>query len=175
MIDRNILNVISSKRIKYLINATTTALFHATFERPSEFSRRDKMLKYGFCNKSFWKNETLASWTLLQQICPHFWAWLLNTKAIKPKSEDKYVVKVFNWPEFHLSEMTLLQNPYFSYVKNWNTICNIKSVLASFLVCLQPLHLSKANILCENKAARGAKYDTFGFPDCSCVFFICKY
>ena len=30
-----------------------------------------------------------------------------------PKSEDKYVVKVFNWSEFHLSEMTLLQNPYF--------------------------------------------------------------
>ena len=26
----------------------------------------------------------------------------------------KYVVKVFNWSEFHLSEMTLLQNPYFS-------------------------------------------------------------
>ena len=43
MIDRNILNVISGKKIKYLINATTTALFHATFERPSEFSRRDKM------------------------------------------------------------------------------------------------------------------------------------
>ena len=26
--------------------------------------------------------------------------------AITPKSEDKYVVKVFNWSEVHLSEMT---------------------------------------------------------------------
>ena len=26
--------------------------------------------------------------------------------AITPKSEDKYVVKVFNWSEFHLFEMT---------------------------------------------------------------------
>ena len=30
----------------------------------------------------------------------------MNTIAITPKSEDKYVVKVFNWPEVHLSEMT---------------------------------------------------------------------
>ena len=33
--------------------------------------------KYGFCNKSFWKDEPLISWTLLQHICPHqskeFW------------------------------------------------------------------------------------------------------
>ena len=28
--------------------------------------------------------------------------------------DDKYVQKVFNWSEFHLSEKTLLQNPYFS-------------------------------------------------------------
>ena len=35
--------------------------------------------------------------------------------AITPKSEDKYVVKVFNRSEFHLSEMTLLQNPYLKY------------------------------------------------------------
>ena len=60
---------------------------------------------------------------LLQHICPHFWAWLLNTIAITPKSEDKYVVKVFNWSEFHLSETTLLQNQYFS-----NCIC-ISSIL----------------------------------------------
>ena len=59
-----------------------------------------------FVTKSFRKDETLTSWTLLQHICPHFWAWLLNTIAITPKSEDKYVVKVFNWSEVHLSEMT---------------------------------------------------------------------
>ena len=36
----------------------------------------------------------------------HFWAWLLNTIAITSKSEDKYVVKVFNWLEVLLSKMT---------------------------------------------------------------------
>ena len=41
---------------------------------------------------------------------------MLLYSAITPKSEDKYVVKVFNWSEFHLSEMTLLQNPYFRYL-----------------------------------------------------------
>ena len=65
-----------------------------------------RTLKYGFCNKSFRKDEPLTSSTLLQHICPHFWAWLLLYWAITPKSEDKYVVKVFNWSESHLSEMT---------------------------------------------------------------------
>ena len=32
-----------------------------------------------FLTKSFQKDELLTSWTLLQHICPHFWAWLLNT------------------------------------------------------------------------------------------------
>ena len=63
-------------------------------------------LKYGFCNKPFRKDEPLTSWTLLQHICPHFCAWLLLYPAITPKSEDKYVVKVINWSEVHLSEMT---------------------------------------------------------------------
>ena len=40
--------------------------------------------------------------------------YVLNTIAITPKIEDKYVVKVVNLSEFHLFEMTLLQNPYFS-------------------------------------------------------------
>ena len=57
------------------------------------------------------KNENLTGWTL---ICLHFWAWLLNTIAITPKSEDKYVVKVFNPSEFHFSEVTFFQNWYFS-------------------------------------------------------------
>ena len=71
-----------------------------------------------FVTKSFLKDETLTSWSLLQHICPHFWAWLLNTIAITPKSEDKYVVKVFNSSEFHLSEMNMLRNPYFRYILN---------------------------------------------------------
>ena len=37
--------------------------------------------------------------------------------CIQPKSEDKYVVRVFiNWSEVHLSEITLLQNPYFRQI-----------------------------------------------------------
>ena len=60
------------------------------------------------------KNETLTSWPLSQRICPHFWAWLLLYSAITPKSEDKYVVKVVNWSEFHFSEVTFFQNWYFN-------------------------------------------------------------
>ena len=70
-----------------------------------KFEKNDNSLKYGLCNKSFRKDEPLTSWSLLQHICPHFWAWLLDTKAITHKSEDKYVVKVFNCSEVHLSEM----------------------------------------------------------------------
>ena len=74
-------------------------------KRPCE--RRPKgPLEYGFCNKSFWKDKPLTSWTLFQHICPHFWVGLLGAIANPPKSEDKYVEKVFNWSEVHLSEMT---------------------------------------------------------------------
>ena len=34
---------------------------------------------------------------------------MLNTIAITPKIEDKYVVKVFNPTEFHFSEVTFFQ------------------------------------------------------------------
>ena len=69
---------------------------------------------------SLQENETLAGWTLLYIFCLYFWAWLLNKIAITPKSEDKYVVKVFNPTEFHFSEVTFFQNWYFSnpMVKN---------------------------------------------------------
>ena len=43
-----------------------------------------------FVTKSFQEDETLTGWTL----------------QLAPKSEDKYVVKLFNWSEFHLSETT---------------------------------------------------------------------
>ena len=64
------------------------------------------VLKYGFCNKSFRKGETLTSWTLLQHICSHFWAWMLLYSAIKPKSVQLVRVSSF--------QNDLLQNPYFS-------------------------------------------------------------
>ena len=60
------------------------------------------------------KSETLGRWTLLDTFCLHFWAWLLNTLAITPKSEDKKCPKVFNVPEFHFSEVTFFQNWYFN-------------------------------------------------------------
>ena len=71
-------------------------------------------LKYQFWKKSLRKNETLAGWTLSQHICLHFWAWLLLYSAITLKSEDKYVVKLFNPPEFLFSQVTFFQNWYFS-------------------------------------------------------------
>ena len=45
-------------------------------------------LKYGFCNKSFRKDETLTSWTLLQPICPHFWAWLPFSNSCAKNHHD---------------------------------------------------------------------------------------
>ena len=98
-----------------------------------------------FVTKPFRKDETLTSWTLLQHICPHFWAWLLNTIAITPKSEDKYVAKVFNWSEVHLSEMTCYKIHilvYFSYkitshfifCKLYDTyIIDLRSLCISFI------------------------------------------
>ena len=58
---------------------------------------------YGFCNKSFRKDEPL---TLFQYICHHLWVGLLLHPANPPKNDVKYVEKVFNWSEVHLSEMT---------------------------------------------------------------------
>ena len=81
-----------------------------------------------FVTKSFLKDETLTSWTLLQHICPHFWAWLLLYSAITPKGEDKYVVNVFNWSEVHLSEM----NCYKIYtLETWPQL--IKSFMFRYL------------------------------------------
>ena len=54
-----------------------------------------QVLKYGFCKKSLRKNETLTSWTLLA----HFFS---RSVLIWKKSESK----VFNWSEFHFSEVT---------------------------------------------------------------------
>ena len=42
-----------------------------------------KHLKYGFCNRSFRKDEPLSSRTLFQHICPHFWLGLLDATAWK--------------------------------------------------------------------------------------------
>ena len=97
------------------------------------FPNNQIYLKYGFCNKSFRKDEPLISWILFQHICPHFWAWLLLYSAIMPKSENKYVVKVFNWSEIHLSVMTLLQNQYFRYYVRHTNQC----ILTKFMMWLK--------------------------------------
>ena len=62
----------------------------------------------------------------------NFWMGLLLQPANPPKSEDKYVEKVFNWSEVHLSKMTcykihtLVSRPYLkiytSVLKNANNI-----------------------------------------------------
>ena len=108
-----------------------------------------------FVTKSSRKDETLTSWTLSQHICPHFWAWLLNTIAIMPKSEDNYVVKVVNWSEFHFSEMTLLQNPYFSrlhvrllkdYLWHW-LVCKIKISFENLMLNVDLMRVNFSIIL----------------------------
>ena len=58
--------------------------------------------QYGFCNKTFKKDEPL--WPV-----KYFYNIFVLTElysAITLKSEHKCVVKVFNWSEVHLSEMT---------------------------------------------------------------------
>ena len=73
------------------------------------------------------KSETLGRWTLLDTFCLHYWAWLLNTVAITPKSEDKRCPKVFNVPEFHFSEVYFFQNWYFTRSPSWNSPSSISS------------------------------------------------
>ena len=51
--------------------------------------------------------ETLFTEKFVYLMDPIFCSYLLGVIAIVfSKSEDKYVVKVFNWSEVHLSEMT---------------------------------------------------------------------
>ena len=63
--------------------------------------------------------------------------------AITPKSEDKYVVKVFNWSEVHLSEMTLLQNLYRGFLPyatfgTWKKTALAKNRISKiFILCTQ--------------------------------------
>ena len=96
-------------RTIYLLLNQPSKLIGRSYSKITKISitrSNGELLKYGFCSKSFRKDEPLTNWTLLQHIFPHFWTWLLNAIAITPKSEDRYVVKVFNWSEVHLSEMT---------------------------------------------------------------------
>ena len=63
-----------------------------------------EFLKYGFCNKSVWKDEPLTSWTLFST----YLSWLLGGFAgcnIKP-AQKWWQICWKNWSEVHLSEMT---------------------------------------------------------------------
>ena len=68
--------------------------------------------------------------------CLHFWAWLLNTIAITPKSEDKYVVTVFNPSEFHFSEVTFFQNSTFK--TDIIKVCLVSSISNFFINNIYP-------------------------------------
>ena len=83
-----------------------------------KFQNFSQSLKYQFWKKSLRKNTTLSSWTLFQHICSHFWAWLLLYSAITPKSEDKYVLILFNSTELHFSEVYFFQNWYFRTISS---------------------------------------------------------
>ena len=60
-----------------------------------------------------------------------FGALLLLYSAITPKSEDKHVVKVFNWSEVHLSEMT----------------CYKIHTLVWYLALIKPIHVRLTQML----------------------------
>ena len=68
-------------------------------------------LKYGFCNKSFRKDETLTSWTLWKHICPHFRAWLLSVQLVGVSSFRN----------------DLLQNPHFNRSHTFGEIKGISA------------------------------------------------
>ena len=103
-----------------------------------------------FVTKSFRKDETVTSWTLLQHIFPHFWAWLLNTMTIKPKSEDKYVQKVFNLTELHFSKVTSFK------IGTWT--------FKTFLATQHKIARSKMGNLCMD----------FHFTKCAFLLFLLK-
>ena len=51
---------------------------------------------------SIFNNELNSSYSF----CPWIVSAIALHSAITPKNEDKYVMKVFNWSEVHLSKMT---------------------------------------------------------------------
>ena len=67
------------------------------------------LLSTNFERSKLRKNATLSSWTLLQHIWLHFWAWLLNTIAITPIGEDKYVQKCSTRQSFIFPKFTSLK------------------------------------------------------------------
>ena len=94
-------------------------------------------LKYGFCNKSFRKDEPLTSWTLfstflsskLDSPSPMFWLeenLILSNVLIRGEFDfDDTYVQLVRGSSFRND---LLQNPYFSYLDyytsfNYSIIC----------------------------------------------------
>ena len=122
------------------------------------------------------KNETLAGWTLLDIFCLHFWAWLLNTIAITPKSEDKICPKVFTPPEFQFSEVTFFQNWYFkalySFIFGLNTLELLNFICSGLITTLPiPIMISERTVVvlvtrCFYKHS-GYIYDFFHINDCN--------
>ena len=58
----------------------------------------------GFCNKVI--SDRFDQLNTFPTYFPHFWMWLLNTIAIMPKSEDKYVEKCSTAQSFIRTEMS---------------------------------------------------------------------
>ena len=89
----------SIKDIFFLVSKTVL-LEDSLYKKNAKCRKLQNIIKY-----QFWKNVTSEKWN----------SGGLLYSAITPKSEDKYVVKVFNPPEFHFFEVTFFQNWYFSH------------------------------------------------------------
>ena len=94
--------ILSQQKIFYLQQWTKRSLKM----KPKKKSKLQ--LKYDFVTSYFQKDEPLISWTLLQ----HYFVVTFGRDCYcmqqsRPKVRtDTYVVKVINWSEIHLSEMT---------------------------------------------------------------------
>ena len=86
------------------------------------------------------ESETLTGWTLSQHICLHFWAWLLNTIVITPKSEDKYVQKCstrqsFIFPKWHYYKIGTLTLLFFLSIDRSATL-NLSNSISRLILAI---------------------------------------
>ena len=99
-----------------------------------------------FVTKSFRKDETLTSWTLLQH------TWLLNTIAVKPKKRGKNGCKSVQLVRVSSFRNDLLQNAYFKHCHDWK-----KSGVGGFSKILRNFQSGSWQMICYKVGGWGEK------------------